>query len=75
MDISTRLSGIIENDKRINTDKISSVIKSDFFYMISSYFEVEFDSIKVDIETIGEAYVINLTCLGDKLKFVRSIPE
>ena len=75
MDISSRLSGIIENDKRINTDKISSVIKSDFFYMISSYFEVEFDSINVKIESVGDSYVINLSCLGDKLKFVRTIPE
>ena len=75
MNISTRLNAIIEKDKRINTDKISSVIKSDFYYMISSYFEVEFDSINVEIAAKGEEYVIKLSCLGDKLKFVRSIPE
>ena len=47
--LAKRLNALIENDKKINTDRIKSVIKSDFYYLISSYFEVDFNSINVEI--------------------------
>ena len=75
MNINDRLSSLIEKDKKINTEKIKSVIKSDFFYLISNYFEVLFDSINVDIKLDKSGYKINVDCYGDNIKFVKSIPE
>ena len=74
-ELTKRLDALIENDKKINTEKIKSVLKSDFFYLISNYFEVEFDSIKVGIDLDGKGYNISVNARGDNIKFVRSIPE
>ena len=75
IELTRRLNSIIENDKKINTNKIKSVLKSDFFYLVSNYFEVDFDSIKVDVVLDKGGYHISLDCVGDNIKFVRSIPE
>ena len=74
-DLSKRLTALIENDKRINTDRIKRVIKSDFYYLISNYFEVNFDSISVNIIQDDNGYNITIECFGDNIKFIRSIPE
>ena len=73
--LAKRLNALIENDKKINTDRIKSVIKSDFYYLISSYFEVDFNSINVEIDSKNNGYSISISCFGDNIKFVRSIPE
>ena len=53
---------------------MADVIKSDFFYLINNYFEVDFNDINVEI-LVDEKnnYNINLTCLGDRIKLMRRI--
>ena len=75
MDLKKRLSSVIQKDKETNPKYISNVIKSDFYYLISNYFEVDFEEIDVDIKLIKDKYTISLTCLGDRIKLMRVLPE
>ena len=71
-----RLNEVIKLDKQINPDYIKDVIKSDFFYLINNYFEVDFADIKVEIDVDEQnKYKINLSTTGDRLKFMRTIPK
>ncbi len=74
MDLKKRLSSIIQKDKENNPKYLMSVIKSDFFYMISNYFEVEFDDINIEIGLEKDKYKINISCLGDRMKLMRTLP-
>ena len=71
-----RLNKVIKNDKKINPEYIKDVIKSDFFYLINNYFEVDFADVKVSIEVDDNSkYQIKVLGLGDRLKFMRTIPK
>ena len=73
MDLKNRLNNIIEKDKKTNPQYLINVIKSDFFYLISNYFEVDFDDINVNIETDNGKYVITLSATGERMKIMKSI--
>lgn len=75
MDIKKRLNLIIQKDKSTNTQYLINVIKSDFYYMISNYFEVDFDDVEVDISSDKDKYIIQIRSLGDRMKTMRSMPE
>ncbi len=75
MDLKNRLSAMIEKDKQNNPKFLSEVIKSDFFYLISNYFEVAFDDIKVNIEANKTDYEITILCVGDRIKLLRTLPN
>lgn len=74
MNLKKRLDSVIIKDKETNPKYLSRLIKSDFFYLISNYFEVEFDDIDVDISlNDNNKYVITLNCLGERVKLMKSI--
>ena len=75
MDLKNRLNTIIEKDKISNQKFLSNVIKSDFYYLINNYFEVDFDDIVVSIETVNNKYEIKLETVGDRMRMVKSIPD
>ena len=75
MDLKTRLSNIITTDKKSNPKNISEVIKSDFYYLINNYFEVEFDDIQVLIDVENEQYRIKINLVAERLKMVKILPE
>ncbi len=75
MDIKKRLNLIIQKDKSTNTQYLINVIKSDFYYMISNYFEVDFDDVEVNISSDKDKYIIQIRSLGDRMKTMRSMPE
>ena len=75
MDIKKRLNLIIQKDKSTNTQYLINVIKSDFYYMISNYFEVDFDDVEVDISSDKDKYIIQIRSLGDRMKTMHSMPE
>ena len=70
----SRLSSIIKKNRENSPEYMADVIKSDFFYLINNYFEVDFNDINVEI-LVDEKnnYNINLTCLGDRIKLMRRI--
>lgn len=74
--MSKRLDNVIKKDKQINPEHIQDVIKSDFFYLINNYFEVEFDDIDVSINVDEKnKYSISVNSSGDRIKMIRVIPE
>lgn len=75
MDINTRLNLLIQKDKATNPKYLINVIKSDFYYLISNYFEVNFDDVEVNISSIKDDYLIEIKTLGNRMKTVRSMPE
>ncbi len=75
MDLKNRLSAMIEKDKQSNPKSLKEIIKSDFFYLISNYFEVNFDDIKVDITATKTDYEITILCVGDRIKLMHTLPN
>lgn len=75
MDLKKRLDCLIRKDKSTNPKYIIDIIKSDFFYLINNYFEVPFESIDVDVNLEHDYYKIQLNCLGERIKFMKTLPE
>lgn len=70
----SRLNNIIKKNKENSPEFISDVIKSDFFYLINNYFEVEFDTVDVKIEVDDKnCYSIVTKCKGDRIKLMRKL--
>ena len=75
MDLKKRLGSIVNKDKKNNPNYIIDVIKSDIYYLLNNYFEVDFDTISVNIELIEEKYKIFITALGERQKMMKVLPE
>lgn len=75
MDLKKRLSAVINKDKASNPKYLNNVIKSDFYYLISNYFEVNFEDVVVDIDLKNEKYIIGVKCKGDRVKMINSLPD
>ena len=75
MDLKKRLNSIIQKDKENNPKYLIEVIKSDFYYLINNYFEVDFNDINLDITLKNDKYLITAICLGDRIKMVKTLPN
>lgn len=75
MNIQQRLDSIIQKDKTNNPKYIINILRSDFFYLINNYFEVDFDDIKVEINFESEKYNLTISAVGDRLKAMKVLPE
>lgn len=74
-DLNKRLDNIIQKDKENNPKYLINVIKSDFYYLINNYFEVDFDDIDIEISLVDSAYQIDITTKGDRIKLMKTIPN
>ena len=72
----SRLNDVLKKDKELNPKYITDVIKSDVYYMINNYFEVEFSdvAVKIDVDNHNQ-YNIVIDIKGDRLKIMRTIPN
>lgn len=75
MDLKKRLDFVIQKDKVNNPKYIIDVIKSDFYYLINNYFEVDFGDIEINIEVVGDKYKIDVSSIGDRMKMMKCLPE
>ncbi len=75
MDLIRRLDNIVQKDKENNPKYLIDVIKSDFFYLINNYFEVDFEDIALDIRLKENSYEIIVNCIGDRMKEAKTLPE
>ncbi len=75
MDLIRRLDKIVQKDKENNPKYLIDVIKSDFFYLINNYFEVNFEDIALDIQPKDNSYEIIVNCIGDRMKLAKTLPE
>lgn len=74
MDLKERLNLVIQKDKVNNPKYLIEVIKSDFYYLINNYFEVDFDDIKIDINIDQDKYQISINSKGDRMKLMHNLP-
>lgn len=75
MDLNKRLDTIIQKNKETNPKYLINVIKSDFYYLINNYFEVDFNDIDIDINVENNFYSILISTKGDRIKLMKSIPN
>lgn len=74
MDLKKRLSNVIQKDKENNPKYLINVIKSDFYYLINNYFEVDFEDIEIAINLKDDKYIISLNGKGDRMKLMKALP-
>lgn len=75
MDLKKRLGSLIQKDKTKNPQYIIEIIKSDIYYMLNNYFEVDFDSIEISINLEQEKHKINISATGERVKMMKVLPE
>ena len=76
MELVNRLDNVIKKDKQINPQYMKDVIKSDIFYLLNNYFEVEYSDIDITINlTDNNLYNININAIGDRMKAMQILPR
>lgn len=75
MDLKKRLTNVIHKDKENNPKHIINVIKSDFYYLINNYFEVNFEDLDIAINLKEDKYIVAIQCVGDRIKLMQSLPN
>lgn len=75
MDLKTRLNAVVQKDKKINPKYIEEVIKSDFYYLIGNYFEVDMADVNIEITPSEDKYKIEINCIGERIKLLRVLPD
>lgn len=75
MDLNKRLHSITEKNKQQSPQYLKELIKSDFFYLISNYFEVEFNDVDVSLDVVDNKFKVSISCLGDRMKLMRTLPN
>ena len=76
MELVNRLDNVIKKDKQINPQYMKEVIKSDIFYMLNNYFEVQFDDLDISIDlTDNNMYALKVSAVGDRMKIMQILPR
>ena len=76
MELVSRLDNVIKRDKKINPQYMKEVIKSDIFYVLNNYFEVQFDDIDISIDlTDNNMYALKINAVGDRMKIMQILPR
>lgn len=71
-----RLKNVLISDKHFNPEKIKEVVKSDMVSVLSSYADVNTDSLVFDIIVDDEGtYFIKLECFAKRLKIFGHLPD
>lgn len=76
MELINRLDNVIKKDKQINPQYMKEVIKSDVFYLLNNYFEVEYSDIKISINlNENNTYNLDISAVGDRMKSMNILPR
>lgn len=76
MELINRLNNVIRQDKKVNPQYIKEVIKSDIFYLLNNYFEVEYEDVDIDINVDNNnLYKILISAKGDRIKTMQVLPR
>lgn len=76
MQLVNRLDNVIKKDKQLNPQYMKDVIKSDIFYLLNNYFEVEHKNIRISINLNEDnMYSIDICVIGDRMKAMQVLPR
>ncbi|MDD4350616.1 MAG: cell division topological specificity factor MinE [Clostridia bacterium] len=72
--INTRLNNVLTTDKQNNPKYMKEIIRSDIFFLINNYFDIDYESVVVNIE-VNEfrKFDITINMVGDRPKFMNTI--
>ncbi len=62
-----RLNSVIENDRLIISEDMSSLIAYDLKKLLDNYFNTE-GQVKIEVEALKNCYKINVTALAESIK-------
>lgn len=72
--LNNRLTTVLNQDKKANPHYIKDIIKSDIYYLLNNYFEIEFKDIDIAIDVDNKNnYIISISAQGDRLKIMKTI--
>ena len=66
---NNRLQNVIAKDKCNNINIMSEVIRSDIFYLLLNYFEINFEDVICDIDNDSNQYIVNINAKAIRTKF------
>ena len=74
MNITERIKKVISVDKQYNFDNLKELIRSDEFFLLKNYFDVEFDKIDIDItkDDFG-AFYIQISTKANRVKMPKTL--
>lgn len=76
MELVSRLDNVIKKDKQLSPQYMKDVIKSDIYYLLNNYFEVQFADINININlTDNNKYSIVINAIGDRMKSMQILPR
>lgn len=76
MQLINRLDNVIKKDKQLNPQYMKDVIKSDIYYLLNNYFQVEYNDININIDlNDNNMYTININAIGDRMKAMSILPR
>lgn len=76
MELISRLDNVIKKDKQISPQYMKDVIKSDIYYLLNNYFDIEFADINISIDlNQNNIYSISINALGNRMKAVKILPR
>lgn len=74
--LNFRLRKVLHSDKQKNPQYIQDVIRSDVFYLLNNYYEVEYDDIEVTVDLSKDnLYKIKINATGDRIKMMSALPQ
>lgn len=74
--INTRLNNVLITDKQNNPRYLKEIIRSDVFFLLSNYFDVDYDSVVINIEVNEfKKFDISISLIGDRPKFMNTISK
>lgn len=72
----SRLRKVLISDKYFNPERIKQVIKSDIFYVLRNYSNINSDDLFVDIEIMADGrYNFKIDGVCDQLKIFGALPD
>lgn len=73
MNIAERIKKVISADKEYNFDNLKELIKSDEYYLLRNYFDIEFDKIEVDIKKDSGQFFIQISTRANRVKMPKTL--
>ena len=66
--LDRRVRQLLINDKKDNPNKIINLIKSEMFYILKNYMEINIDDIDLDIGIDNDGkYLISMSCEASRI--------
>ena len=75
-DQEDRLKNVLISDKQFSPEKIKKVLKSDVFYLLTNYCDLEPENLTCEVFVQEDgSYKFNIQAISDRLKIFGTLPE